>query len=207
MALVIADRVRTTSYTTGTLDYVLEDAPLGFVGFTDAMSDGDTCYYVAEFANDWEVGIGSFSTVGSYGELNRDIILASSNSGSKVAWTTGTRVITMGLPAKEANIIADNELNVAGSLSGSTTLDLNDGRNVTATIGADTTISFSNVRDPVDLVFLELTNPGAFTFSITGVLYEGGVAPSWTASGKDLVGLKTFDGGTTWYAAVLSDMQ
>ncbi len=208
MALIIADRVRTTSYTAGTGTYNLEQSPNGFQNFEDVMAADDTCYYVAEFSDDWEVGVGTFKSFGSYGELERTTILGSSNSGSAVVWGTGTRVITMSLPAKEANIIADNELNNAGLITATIeTFDLNDGRNILGTIGADTELRFSNVRDPVDLVFLELTNPGAFALTITNAIYEAGTSPTWTTSGVDLVGLKTFDGGITWHAAVLQDMK
>lgn len=89
MALVIADRVRETSTTTGTGTYTLAGAETGFRTFSTAIGNGNTTLYVAVMGSNWEVGLG---TVGA-GTLARTTILASSNAGSAVNWSAGTKQI------------------------------------------------------------------------------------------------------------------
>lgn len=90
MALVFADRVKETSTTTGTGTYSLAGAATGFRTFVAGIATGNTCHYCAEDGTDWEVGVGTV-TDATPDTLSRDSILASSNGGSAVNWTAGTR--------------------------------------------------------------------------------------------------------------------
>jgi hypothetical protein len=92
MALIFADRVRDTSTTTGTGTITLADsAPTGFRKFGDVCANGDTVPYTIEMGGEWEVGIGTYSTSGP--TLSRDTIKASSNGGSAVNFSAGTKQV------------------------------------------------------------------------------------------------------------------
>ena len=51
---------------------------------------------------------------------------------------------------------------------------------------------------------LDLTNGGSSAITWwSGVKWAGGTAPTLTASGRDVLGFFTHDGGTTWTGLVL----
>ena len=91
MALVISDRIKETTTTTGTGTYTLGGAITGFETFTANLSNADTTYYCCTDGTDFEVGLGTFASSGT--TLARTAILSSSNSNSAVNWTSGTRNI------------------------------------------------------------------------------------------------------------------
>lgn len=84
MALVLADRVRETTNTSGTGTLTLLGAVTGYQTFSSAIGNGNTCYYSlsATGSSLWEVGIGTVSA----GALARTTILSGS-SGAGVAIT------------------------------------------------------------------------------------------------------------------------
>ena len=77
MALVLKDRVKETSATTGTADFVLAGPALGYQSFS-AIGNGNTTYYTIQDpgTGDWEVGIGTYSTTGP--TLARTTVISSS---------------------------------------------------------------------------------------------------------------------------------
>jgi hypothetical protein len=95
MALVVKDRVRENSTTTGTGTLTLSGAVSGFQTFSSAIGNGNTTYYAIVNNTEWEVGLG---TVGA-GTLARTTILASSNSGSVVTLSAGTKDVFCTQPA------------------------------------------------------------------------------------------------------------
>ena len=97
MALVIADRVRETTTTTGTGDYTLAGAVGGYQSFSDVCSDGDTTYYVVTDNTDWEIGVATFTLSGT--TLARTAIYQSSNSDAAVNWGAGTKQVFITVPA------------------------------------------------------------------------------------------------------------
>lgn len=89
--------------------------------------------------------------------------------------------------------------NAVGNLDTAGTFDLANGTFVTATLAANTAITFDN--PPAQGGFFEalLTNFGAFTPTWpASVVWAAGTEPTWTAAGIDYVRFVTFDGGTTW---------
>lgn len=98
MALVIADRVKETTTTTGTGTITLAGASTGFQSFA-AVGNGNTTFYTiaAQSGSEWEVGIGTYTASGT--TLSRDMILASSNSGSAVNFSAGTKDVFVTYPA------------------------------------------------------------------------------------------------------------
>ena len=101
MALVIKDRVKETSTTTGTGTLTLAGAATGFQSFA-AIGDGNTTFYTIALvsSNEWEVGIGTYTSSGT--TLSRDTILSSSNSGNAVNFSAGTKDVFVTYPSERA---------------------------------------------------------------------------------------------------------
>jgi len=102
MALVINDRVKETSTTTGTGTIDLAGAETGYEGFVAGVGNGNTTYYAIELnsANEWEVGIGTV-TDAAPDTLSRDTIISSSNGDAAVNFSAGTKNVFCTLPAKK----------------------------------------------------------------------------------------------------------
>ena len=64
MALVVKDRVKETSTTTGTGTLTLAGAVDGFQSFS-VVGDGNTTYYAIISGNDFEVGLGTYTSSGT----------------------------------------------------------------------------------------------------------------------------------------------
>jgi hypothetical protein len=101
MALVVKDRVRETSTTSGTGAITLAGAVAGFQTFS-VIGDGNTTYYtiVDPQTGDWEVGIGIYTASGT--TLSRDTVLESSNSGNLVNFTVNPKDVFVTYPAERA---------------------------------------------------------------------------------------------------------
>jgi hypothetical protein len=108
MALVLKDRVKETSTTTGTGTFTLAGAATGFQSFS-VIGNGNITYYciVDSAAGTWEVGIGTYTSSGT--TLSRDTVLESSNSGSKVNFGAGSKDVFVTYPAERA-VIGGNGL-------------------------------------------------------------------------------------------------
>ena len=100
MAFVIADRVRETSTTTGTGNFTLAGAVTGYQTFDAVLDTSDTTYYTIadQSGANFEVGIGTFTSPAT---LARTTILSSSNGGSAVTFTSGTKDVFISLPASK----------------------------------------------------------------------------------------------------------
>jgi len=113
MALVLADRVKETTATTGTGTVTLAGAATGYQSFS-AVGNGNTTYYViaGQGTSEWEVGIGTYTSSGT--TLSRTTILASSNAGSLVSFSSGTKDVFVTYPAgKSVNLDASSYLDLA----------------------------------------------------------------------------------------------
>ena len=83
MALIIADRVKETTTTTGTGNISLSGATFGgFQTFAEAIGDGNITYYCIQNDSQFEIGIGTYTA--STNSLSRDTIFQSSNSDNKI---------------------------------------------------------------------------------------------------------------------------
>ena len=103
MALVLNDRGKETSTSTGTGTINLAGAVSGFEGFVAGIGSTNTTYYAIahQSANEWEVGIGTI-TDATPDTLARSTILSSSNSDSAVDFTAGTKDVFCTYPAGKA---------------------------------------------------------------------------------------------------------
>ena len=99
MALVIKDRVKETTATSGAGTYTLAGASTGFESFA-SVGDGNTTYYCCTDGTNFEIGIGTYTASGT--TLARTTILQSSNSDNPVSWAdTSAKNIFCTLPAEK----------------------------------------------------------------------------------------------------------
>jgi len=99
MALVVKDRVQETTTTTGTGTITLAGAVTGFQSFS-VIGNANTTYYTIAAGSQFEVGIGTYTSSGTL--LSRDTILESSNGGSAVDFSAGTKNVFVTYPAERA---------------------------------------------------------------------------------------------------------
>jgi hypothetical protein len=185
MALVVKDRVRETSTTTGTGTLTLAGAVSGFQTFSSAIGNANTTYYTITNGAEWEVGIGTVAA----GTLARTTVLASSNAGSAVNFTAGTKDVFCSYPANKAIytdgsysnpawITSINGSIVSGNITGNAA-------NITGTYAG--TITSGQVTTA-----LGYTPPSnATTLSINGTSYDLSANRTWS------VGTVTSVSGTT----------
>jgi hypothetical protein len=155
MALVVNDRVKETSTTTGTGTFTLDGAVSGFETFSSAIGNTNTTYYAIVNDNgEFEVGLG---TVGA-GTLSRDTIISSSNSDAAENFTAGTKDVFCTLPASKA-VILDSSGNIVAN-NGSNLTNLN------ATNLASGTVPDARVSG----AYTGITQTGTLTsFTSTGI--------------------------------------
>lgn len=94
------------------------------------------------------------------------------------------------------------------SLGVSSAIDLSLGNLFTKSINSSTTFSVLNCLSPgtSNSFILELVNAGAFTITwFSGIKWAEGIAPVLTASGVDVLGFYSYDGGVTWKGLVLGN--
>ncbi len=114
MAFVLADRVKETTTTTGTGTVTLGGAATGFQSFT-AIGNGNSTYYTiaGQGTNEWEVGIGTYTSSGT--TLSRDTVLSSSNSGSLVNFSSGTKDVFVTQPAERTVYVGASDQTIYGA--------------------------------------------------------------------------------------------
>jgi len=102
MALVLNDRVKVTSTTTGTGAFALGAAATGFESFATGIGNNNTTYYCIfnQGTNEFEVGLGTLDATSA--NLTRTTILSSSNSDAIVTFTGGTKDVFCTIPASKS---------------------------------------------------------------------------------------------------------
>ena len=113
MALILADRVRETSTTTGSGALTLAGAVTGYQTFSSAIGNANTCYYAISNpgVSEWEVGIGTYTTTGN--TLTRTTVLKSSNANAAVVFTAGSKDVFVTYPAGKS-VYLDASGNASG---------------------------------------------------------------------------------------------
>jgi len=123
MALVVKDRVRETTTTTGTGTITLGGAATGFQSFS-VIGNANTTFYTIQLANtnEWEVGIGTYTLSGT--TLSRDTILESSNGGSAVNFSAGSKDVFVTYPAEKAIYLGNLPTKMVVTKRDTTTADV-----------------------------------------------------------------------------------
>lgn len=148
MAFVLADRVKETTTSTGTTAVTLLGAATGYQSFS-AIGNANVTYYTiaGQTGSEWEVGIGTYTSAGT--SLSRDTVLASSNSGSLVSFSAGTKDVWCDYPAKRAVIGGEGYIENAATVSTSSTVNTGNnaisGGPVTISSGAVVTVPSGSV--------------------------------------------------------------
>ena len=126
MAFVLADRVKETTTTTGTGTVTLLGAATGYQSFS-AIGNGNSTYYTiaGQTSSEWEVGIGTYTSSGT--TLSRTTVLSSSNSGSLVNFSAGTKDVFVTQPSSRTVYVgaSDQTIYAANNAQGNGGLVVN----------------------------------------------------------------------------------
>ena len=152
MALVINDRVKETTTTTGTGAVALGGAVTGFETFAAGIGNSNTTYYaiVHQTANEFEVGLGTLD--GDSSDLTRTTVISSANSDSAVDFAAGTKDVFCTIPASKLIFEdANNDATVGRNLTvtGDLTISGDDLTMATNTSGATLIADGSNFNPVV----------------------------------------------------------
>jgi hypothetical protein len=122
MPLVLKDRVKESSTTTGTGTLTLGGAASGFQSFA-VIGNGNTTYYaiVDSASGAFEVGIGTYTSSGT--TLSRDTVLESSNAGALVNFAAGSKDVFVTYPAERSVVGGMGYVENAATVTQSSTIN------------------------------------------------------------------------------------
>jgi len=125
MALVLKDRVKERSDTSGTGPLLLAGAHTGYRTFASCVPTGAAVYYtvhntVAGYEGEWEVGHGVFTLAGN--TITRVSVHASSNSDALVDFSAGAKEVFITYPAGQAVVQSLDKYSDPRTVAASTVL-------------------------------------------------------------------------------------
>ena len=182
MALVLNDRVKETSTTTGQGTLDLAGAATGFETFVAGIGDGNTTYYAIVHATDgtWEIGIGTVDDQSTDTLARTTVIDTSAGNTTKISFASGTKNVFCTLPASKSVFLdADGDVTLGANLTVGGNLD------VTGTFD----LSDSNFTNAGDIQLDSITGDGDTNTKIT---FSGSDVITVTAGGDAQV---TFTNG------------
>jgi hypothetical protein len=190
MALVLKDRVKETTTTTGTGTVTLAGAAAGFQSFA-AVGDGNQTFYAIADATSgaWEVGVGTYTASGT--TLSRTTVVSSSNAGSLVNFSAGTKDVFVTYPSSRAVY-----LDAAGSAV--TTLDIGTLGTSTANITTANITAGTVATAPVNNT--DIVNKEYADAIASGIHFHEAVALATTAA----LPANTYNNGTAGVGATLT---
>ncbi len=190
MALVLKDRVKETTATTGTGTVTLAGAAAGFQSFV-VVGDGNQTFYaiVDAVTGDWEVGVGTYTASGT--TLSRTTVVSSSNAGSLVPFTAGTKDVFVTYPSSRAVY-----LDAAGSAV--TTLDIGTLGTSTANISTANITAGTVANSPVNNT--DIVNKAYADAIASGINFHEAVGYATTSA----LPAVTYNNGTGGVGATLT---
>lgn len=188
----------------------------GAAGTTDTY----TIYYSDATTSTFEIYNGADGAVMSVAGRSGNVVLTKADVGLANVDNTAdvdkpvSTAMQLALDDKSDDThshIAFTGLTVTGLKETSVAMVANDinlatGNLFTKTISGATTLTVSNVpaSGTAQSFILELTNGGSGAITwFSGAKFTKGTPPTLTASGRDVIGCYTLDGGTTWNVLVL----
>lgn len=108
--LILSDRVKETSVTSGSGSVILSGAFRGFQSFLNGIGNGNSTYYTIENGRNFEVGIGVYNS--GTNSLSRNVILESTNNDQLINLADNS-IVFCTYPASRSVF-----LNEAGYISG-----------------------------------------------------------------------------------------
>jgi len=215
MALIVKDRIKESTNTTGTGTLTLTGATAGFQTFA-AVGDASTTYYAILNGNNWEVGLGTYTASGT--TLSRDTVLSSSNAGAALNLSGGSDVFCT-YPSEKAvflnssDVIEGTNVVVAGNIAANavTTDKIADAAVITAKI-ADNAVNATKLNvtgDGTNTQFLQSDGDGSFTWNVpTDTTYTAstGLGLTGTAFSLDLANDQTWTGSQRGNITVDADL-
>ena len=119
MALVLNDRVKETTTTTGQGTISLGGAATGFETFVTGVGDTNTTYYIIAHESDgtWEIGIGTVADASPDTLARTTVIDTSAGNTTKIDFAAGSKTVFCTLPASKAVFEdADNDVTLPANL-------------------------------------------------------------------------------------------
>lgn len=160
MSLVISDRVKETTITTGTGTVSLGGTFGAFESFGSSVGDGNQTYYGIENESRWEVGVGTYTA--SENTLSRDTVLDSSLGPGSGVNLNGVSTVFCTYPASKAVYLdTSGDVELSGNL------------NLTPSDNQLTTFKLSNAGN-VFHAYVDGTNDRT-----VGLYNNGASAPKW----------------------------
>jgi hypothetical protein len=147
MALVLADRVQETTNTTGTGTLTLAGAVSGYQSFA-VIGNANTTYYTISSGTDWEVGTGTYTSVGT--TLSRDTVYSSSAAGAKITVAAGA-IVFCDYPSNKvltptgtsSQLLANNGTSGISNVTVGTGLSFSAGTLANTVVGGATTVKLT----------------------------------------------------------------
>ena len=204
----MADRIqirRDTAANWTSVNPILAQGELGVETDTDKFKVGDGV--TAWNSLDYLIDPATYVTLTGTQTLTNKTIAFADNTLTDVVGLTATQTLTnKTLTSPQLDTPTATGLKETRVAIPASDIDLSAGNYFTRTISGATTLTVSNTASSgsVSAFVLDLTNGGSATVTFfSGVVFAGGVAPTLTASGRDVLAFFTHDGGTTWNGFVL----
>jgi hypothetical protein len=167
MPLVLANRVQETGTANTTVSFTLTGAVPGFQSFTTIGNTNTTYYSATDSFNNWEVGLGTYSTTGP--TLTRTTVYASSNAGSAVTFSGAVNVFVTYPSGRSVNLNELGNVSALGTVSsgtwqGATVGVAYGGTGVTTSSGPNSVV----LRDANDNISVNRLNQGLQNITASG---------------------------------------
>ena len=200
MALVLNDRVKETTTTTGQGTISLGGAATGFETFVTGVGDTNTTYYIIVHESDgtWEIGIGTIGDASPDTLARTTVIDTSAGNTTKIDFAAGSKTVFCTLPSSKAVFLdADGDVTLGANLSVGGNLD------VTGSFD----MSDANITNIGSIALDTITNDGTdITLDSSGdIILDAGGADIFLKDDGTEIGKINFDSSDLKIASSVSD--